>query len=378
VRYHAELVRWFSELLANLDEFSREQAPLLAEAQTLIDNLLDAIACDDSQDEVVKILAERAQYLSRHLDFGIESLQSELVAFKNKAITGRETLVSARSLGELRQIEKQDRPDFYLVAEHSAELIRQRLLGVDWFKEHKELARTLVELHEEWQDDLHNFEHTTRAHFMEKCAGESIDVKKAEDWFAEWRRERLLAEEHLLPLMRAGIERVVPVEIVIETVNLLKSAIREQLDIFFYNERIPLHQKLYFEPGGKLQERFVKESKLAEINNEFQKQLEELIFRIDGTEGRLFLVRWARDWYNSLVGDMLAFVEKDEFHERVARETLDGFRAMKRHTLEAFLQDMKAYAEAREEKYKEWNSLFFRMRSELAKREVNLKNQTVC
>jgi len=31
VRYHAELVRWFSELLTSLDDFSREQAPLLAE-----------------------------------------------------------------------------------------------------------------------------------------------------------------------------------------------------------------------------------------------------------------------------------------------------------------------------------------------------------
>lgn len=376
VRYHTELVRWFSELLASLDDFSREQAPLLAEAQTLIDSLRDTIDEDDGQDVGEKILTERAKYLSQHLDFGLESLQAELVAFKNEAMISRDTLTSARTLTDLRQIEKLDRPDFYLVAEHSAELIKLRLQGVDWFREHKELATILIELHQEWRSDLNTFEHTTYTHFMEKCAGESIDSEKCEAWFAEWRRERLLAEEHLLPMMRAGIERVVPVEIVVETVKLLKSSIRDQLGNFFYDKRIALHQKFAFEPGGELQERFEKESALAAINSEFQKQLEELIFKIDGTEGRLFLVRWAKDWYDSLVGDVLAFIDKDEFHERIARETLDGFRAMKRHTLEAFLQDVKAYAVAREEKDKEWNSLLFRMRSELAKKADKVKKST--
>ncbi|MBV5329311.1 MAG: hypothetical protein JZU65_17100 [Chlorobium sp.] len=373
VRYHAELVRWFSELLASLDDFSREQSPVLAEAQTLIDSLRDTIDEDDGQDAGEKILTERAQYLSKHLDFGLESLQAELVAFKNEAMTSRDTLTSARTLTDLRQIEKLERPDFYLVAEHSAELIKLRLQGVDWFREHKELATILIELHQEWRSDLHTFEHTTCTHFMEKCAGESIDSENGDAWFAEWRRGRLLAEEHLLPMMRAGIERVVPVEIVVETVKLLKSSIRDQLGNFFYDKRIALHQKFAFEPGGELQERFEKESALAAINSEFQKRLEELIFKIDGTEGRLFLVRWAKDWYDSLVGDVLAFIDKDEFHERIARETLDGFRAMKRHTLEAFLQDVKAYAVAREEKDKEWNSLLFRMRSDLAKKNGSAK-----
>lgn len=376
VRYHAELVRWFSELLTSLDDFSREQAPLLAEAQTLIDSLRDTIDEDDGQDAGEKILTERAQYLSQHLDFGLESLQAELVAFKNEAMISRDTLTSARTLTDLRQIEKQERPDFYLVAEHSAELIKLRLQGVDWFREHKDLATILIELHQEWRSDLHTFEHTTCTHFMEKCAGESIDSEKGEAWFAEWRRERLLAEEHLLPMMRSGIERIVPVEIVVETVKLLKSSIRDQLGRFFYDELIPLHIELSLKSASELQIRFEKEIKLTAINSEFQKQLEELIFKIDGTEGRLFLVRWAKDWYDSLVGDVLAFIDKDEFHERIARETLDGFRAMKRHTLEAFLQDVKAYAVAREEKDKEWNSLLFRMRSELAKKADKFKKST--
>lgn len=64
------------------------------------------------------------------------------------------------------------------------------------------------------------------------------------------------------------------------------------------------------------------------------------------------------------------------FRSTVARETLDGFRAMKRHTLEAFLQDVKAYAVAREEKDKEWNSLLFRMRSDLAKKADKVKKST--
>jgi len=65
---------------------------------------------------------------------------------------------------------------------------------------------------------------------------------------------------------------------------------------------------------------------------------------------------------------MLAFIEKDTLQEQIARDTLDEFRAMKRRNLEAFLMDTRSYAEARELIDKQWNSLIFRMRSDLVKK----------
>ena len=180
--------------------------------------------------------------------------------------------------------------------------------------------------------------------------------------------ERLLLEEHLLPLMKSGIEKVIPVEVVIQAVDVLKTAILDRLGRFFFDERIALHQKFAFEPGGVIQERFEKEAELTKINSEFQKKLEDLVFNVDASEGRLFLVRWAKDWYDSLIGDMLAFIEKDTLQEQIARDTLDEFRAMKRRNLEAFLMDTRSYAAARELIDKQWNSLVFRMRSDLVKK----------
>ena len=363
VQYYAETIRWFDNLLTNLDAFIHEHSDLLSEAQTLTNRLTVA-----HHDDEYPVLTERAEYLVRHLDFGVETLQSELIAFKNEAVAGRDVLANARNLASLREIEKQERPDFYLVAEHTADMVKRQLAGVDWFREHKELAATLIDLHETWRDDFHLFEHTTRDHFIKKCRDESIPEEQADGWFAEWRKERVLLEEHLLPLMKAGIDKVIPVEVVIEAVDVLKTAILDRLGRFFFDERIALHQKFAFEPGGVIQERFEKEAELTKINSEFQKKLEDLVFNVDASEGRLFLVRWAKDWYDSLIGDMLAFIEKDTLQEQIARDTLDEFRAMKRRNLEAFLMDTRSYAAARELIDKQWNSLVFRMRSDLVKK----------
>ena len=363
VQYYAETIRWFDNLLSNLDAFIHEHADLLSDAQTLTNRLTVA-----PHDDEYPVLTERAEYLVRHLDFGVETLQSELIAFKNEAVAGRDVLANARNLASLREIEKQERPDFYLVAEHTSDMVKRQLAGVDWFREHKALAATLIDLHETWRDDFHLFEHTTRDHFMKKCEDESIAEEQADGWFAEWRKERLLLEEHLLPLMKSGIEKVIPVEVMIAAVDVLKTAILDRLGRFFFDERIALHQKFAFEPGGVIQERFEKEAELTKINAEFQKKLEDLVFNVDASEGRLFLVRWAKDWYDSLIGDMLAFIEKDTLQEQIARDTLDEFRAMKRRNLEAFLMDARSYAEARELIDKQWNSLVFRMRSDLVKK----------
>jgi len=362
VRYNIEMVRWFSELLVNLDEFCREQAMLLADARSLTNRLRKNHVDNDDT-----IFTERGVYLAKHLDFGMESLQEALVSFKQEATANSDALMSARTLTELREFEKLELPDFNLVAAHSIELVKKRLQAIEWFQKNKILSDTIVSLHHEWRNDLHNFEYTTRTHFRDKCTKMSIETEKAEEWFAEWRRERILAEEHLLPLLTAGFERVIPIEIVIDAISLLKTSVRDQLGRFFYDERINLHIEKVTDNLSDLEEHVNANVRLTTINSNFQKQLEELIFKVQDTEGRLFLVRWAKNWYDSLVGDILTYIEKDELCEQIARETLDGFRDIKRHTMEAFLLDVKSYADARAEKDKEWKLLLFKMKNELGK-----------
>jgi hypothetical protein len=362
VQYYDESIRWFDSLLTNLDAFILEHADLLSEAQTLTNRLIVA-----HHDDEYLVLTERAEYLTRHLDFGVETLQSKLIAFKNEAVAGRDRLADAQDLASLREIEKLEQPDFYLVAEHTSGMVKRQLVGVDWFREHKELAATLIELHEAWRKDFHEFEHTTREHFIQKCKDKSIE-ELADGWFAEWRKERLLLEEHILPLMKAGIEKVIPVEVVIDAVEVLRTNIRDQLAKFFFDKRIAIHFKLVLEPRGELQERLLKDAELAKINAQFQKALEELLFSIASSEGRLFLVSWAKDWYDVLIGEILAFIELDTLQEQIARNTLDEFRAMKRRNLESFQADARSNAEAREQKFEQLNELIGRIHADLVRK----------
>lgn len=371
IQYYAESIRWFDSLLTNLDTFIHEHADLLAEAQTLNNRLTVA-----HHDDEYPVLTERAEYLACHLDFGVETMQSELIAFKNEVVAGRDTLAHARNLTALREIEKLERPDFYLVAEHTASMVKRQLASVDWFRENKELAATLIDLHEAWRDEFHLFEHTTRDHFMQKCKDESIDVELADGWFAEWRKERLLLEEHLLPLMKAGIEKVVPVEVVISAVNVLKTGIRDQLEKFFKEERV----ELYNEPecrqtNGALLERLKRDNRLAHINFEFQKSLEDLIFSVETTEGRLLLVEWAKEWYDTPITSVLVYIEKNTLQEESAQLILDEFRTMKVRNFKTFLADARSYAEARRKIENKWNSLMRRMEDDLKKKKNGNKQK---
>ena len=364
VQYYAETIRWFDNLLTNLDAFIREHADLLSEAQTLNNRLTVA-----HHDDEYPVLTERAVYLAHHLNFGVETTQSELIAFKNEVVAGRDILANARNLTALREIEKLERPDFYLVAEHTVGMVKRQLTGIDWFREHKELAATLIDLHEAWRDEFHLFEHTTRDFFKKKCKDESIDAELTDGWFAEWRKERLLLEEHLLPLMKAGIDKSIPVEVVIAAVDILKTGIRDQLEKFFKEERV----ELYNEPecrqaNGALLERLKRDNRLAHINFEFQKSLEELIFRVETTEGRQFLVEWAKEWYDTPITSVLVYIEKDTLQEESAQMILDEFRSMKSRNFSTFLADARSYTEARRKIENKWNSLLRRMEDDLKKK----------
>jgi len=361
VLYVTESIRWFDGLLALLSTLSNKHRVQISAAQKLTGNLLAAGEHDDQQ-----VLIDRTEYLIKHLNLGMDVLQNDLLALKYEIVALNDTLYTAKSLDALCDLESSRRPDFSLIAEHSFAMVKRYLQQLDWFLEHQKAISSLVTLHNEWRADFHSFEHTTHAHFMEKCRHKKIPKQISEAWFTEWQHERLSIESHLLALMKAAIDdKVIPVESAIKAATLLKLNLCDKFHDFFSDGRIDLHIKFALQPGYELLERFEKDAELSRINAGFQKALEDLIFKIDSIEGRLFLTRWAKDWYDALIGDVIAYIERGALLERVAKATLEEFRAMKQRNLEAFLIDAKSYAEAREQKNSEFNELMYRMKQDL-------------
>lgn len=361
VQYVAESIRWFDGLLVLLATISSKHRSQISAAQKLTSDLLSSGEHDDQL-----VLINRTGYLVQHLNFGMDVLQTDLLALKHEVLSWNEALYAAKSLEALCELESRRRPDFSLVAEHSFAMVKRYLQRLDWFLENQKPVSLLIALHNEWRDDFHAFEHASYDHFMEKCRHKKIHKQVAETWFTEWQQERLVIEEHLLALMKAAIDdKVIPVELAIKAATVLKVNLCDKLNDFFDDWMMELHIKIDLKPGYELMERFEKDVELALINAGFQEALENLIFKIDSIEGRLFLTRWAKDWYDALIGDVLAYVEQGSLLELVAKTTLDGFRIIKQRNLEAFLVDAKSYAEARVQKDNEFNELMYRMKQDL-------------
>lgn len=363
IQYYDDAVRWYGALLADLDEFSLAHSELLFEAMTLKTRI-----ASNRDAKVIEVLGSRTDYLVNRLDFGLEELQSSLIVFKEEAEQRRGDLARARSLSELRAVEKVERPDFFLLAEQSAELVKAQLDRVEWFQENKEAVTGFVVLHEEWVRRHHEFEHTTFEHFLEQCQEQAVDREVGEAWCAEWAKERRVAEERLLPLLKASLEGVISTDVAMDVAHKMEGRVHEQFGRLCIEQRIPIFQSFAGEPGGELLERLKIETELAKIDADFQKALEESIFSIPDTAGRLFLVRWAEGWFDSVVGRVIAFIEQGSIGEEVAKETLEEFRELKKKNLEAFLLDAKLYAGAREKIATEYNSLIFRLKTGLAKK----------
>ena len=124
------------------------------------------------------------------------------------------------------------------------------------------------------------------------------------------------------------------------------------------------HQKFAFQTGGDLQEKFEVESELYKITAAFQKNLQEIIFSLEKSADRIFLLKWANCLLDIQIDVILDFV-KDKQLSKISQTVLLEFADLKRKNYESFITDAKAYSEERTNREKQYNSLIFKMRKEL-------------
>lgn len=144
---------------------------------------------------------------------------------------------------------------------------------------------------------------------------------------------------------------------------------KKSADKFFLEERKGIYQKFAFAPGGKLQEKFEAESMLYKCALKFQSDLQRIIFSCTSPADRIFILNWADSLLDIHIDEILTFVA-DKGLDKISGEILDDFAKLKQKNYDVFLSDAKAYGEELSRREKQYNSLMFRMRSDLAKGEV--------
>ena len=196
-QYTHSAKRWLGYLLAQLDDWSRENQSLLDCAHRINSQLTQKLPLGkDLTDDEKTMLQQRRLALQTRLNFNLEPLRAALIRFNGQL----ETLEK-----DLHQLNRADdsRPPLELLAEHTATLCTETLKGLEWLGERQEFVRHLVAAENERAEQYAVFVDKFQPDLYTQAADNSIDRPEVEVWFGEWRRERRQMEAQWLPLWKS-------------------------------------------------------------------------------------------------------------------------------------------------------------------------------
>jgi len=372
-QYAQALQRWSSQLLNKIDEFARNHHELIQAATALHKSLDHKLKIDrfehvgDSQ----QVLTQRDGYLKNALRFNLDTVRSKLINAKNQAITLQnqlnESALHPDLLADLAAIQQAPRPTFAFIAEYTAQIVLKEVQQLEWLEAHQAGLQKLVDLHLKGLEDFNVFTSTDQDDFKRAAKHEEIDAEVAQGWFEDWAKQRLVIEQQILPLYELVFNQQCALDTVNELLEILQTY-RLTVDQFYKNECYAIHQDCALDMKGQFEEGYKRRLALFKLCNQFQAQLEELLFALPEVALRVELLRWSEVITQQhfvvirvSTDSQLALHQDSETWQKISQE----FRKLQERSLETFIQDVKYFNQARQEREKEFNSLVFRMRKAL-------------
>ena len=369
IKYFEAVLNITDELLNVLHEYETTHKKTISESLNITLKLRSKyIAIPQLTPEENSLLAERQKFLLQRLNLGTDEVKAQILSVKAQAeeLSARldEINHSGNFIEGLAELEAKPRASFELIVENLARMIRDAQKKVEFFTEHKDLVASVVNSQAAWTDSYKAFKTSLRDELSAACREDSVDEEIFSAWYEDWQKKRFAIEERFLPLVEFALKG-----------NLLDSLdgvlkilgdYRDSVDKFYLHERKNIYQKFAFTAGGDLQEKFETESELYKLSEKLQRDLQEIIFSLNKTEERIFLLRWAEPLLNISIDEISNFIRDKEL-DAISEEVLTQFAELRRQNFTAYIADSKSYGEAVQRREKEFNALIFRMRKELHK-----------
>lgn len=382
IKYYQAVQQWTCELIDKLDAYEERKEAVIRDFN-LIGLKLSKKYEKNSKltDEENVLLAERQRYLSNKLSLGMHNIKSKILAVKKQADDLEQRIDEIddgeNSIHELALLEKEERASFEFLAENTGKIIKNALLKIEYFENNRQLVMNIVDIWEKWSEDYRVFKTTYFEDLKSACEEDSIEEKIWAKWYQDWQNIRLKIEQKVQPVLERSLKEPMPTitETEVSVPDLLIKALdeyKERVDKFYRDERMGIYQKFVFQAGGDLQEKFESESELYKCTTAFQNDLQDIIFNCAKAEDRIFILRWANSLLDIQIDEILDFVA-DKDLQKISRDILNEFAALKQKNFDTYLNDAKAYGEEKSRREKEYNSLIFKMRKDLMKQIKSLR-----
>lgn len=366
-QYSLAAQQWLNYLLNQIDDWANRHQHLLAHALELNNKLAKKQATSfNLTDNEKQFLNTRHQQLQQALNMGLDGLRAALIDLLQQAQHLELQLKNTTSLTALAELERQARPTFALLAEHSATLCTQTLKKLEWLEQSLEFVQEIVKSEQQTTESYLILVDKNQQDLLQQGIDNSVEAEQITAWFSEWRQERLLMLQQWQPLIEAGLQGVISEQTVLDTLQCMQHY-QQQLDAFYLQKRLGIHTTYAFFPNGHRQEKLEKEQELIKLNHQFMQQLEKVIFSTSHTAQKIWLVRFSEVWQQSMVQEIIGFLEKEQLIDRsdIVQIMSEELRQLQQQSFASVLQDAKDYSQALAQREKDTSTLIFKMRKAL-------------
>lgn len=368
-QYSQASQHWIGNLLNCIDEWENEHLDLVKNTVELNQELDKKLSVSiNVTTEEKQLLEEQLKHLKKRLDLGLTPLRSNLINLLSESHKITLDLEQTDTLLGLAQLEKQVRPSFELLTEHTATLCTKTLKEMEWLNGSLDFVKIVVTVLRNSAEDYLILVDKYQQDLVQIGLDNSIETEEITKWFAEWRSERLSLLKQIQPLLDAGLNKVIDEQTVIDVLPCI-AQYQTELDQFYLQKRLGIHTTYAFQPNGHRQEKLEKEQELTKLVHQFMQQLEKVIFNTKTTAQKIWLIRFSEVWQQGIVNEITDFLAKEQLIERddVVQIMSEELRKVQQQNLTACLQDAQSYSEALAQREKDVNTLIFKMRKALMK-----------
>lgn len=368
-QYSQASQQWICNLLNNLDVWENEHLDLVKNTVELNQELDKKLPVSiNVTTEEKQLLESQLQQIKKRLDLGLTPLRSNLINLFSESQQISSNLEQTNTLFGLAQLEQQVRPSFELLAEHTAILCTKTLKEMEWLDGSLDFVKTIVSVLRKSVEDYLILVDKYQQDLVQIGLDNSIEIEEITKWFAEWRSERLSLLKQILPLLDAGLNKVIDENTVLDVLPCIEQY-RTELDQFYLQKRLGIHTTYAFQPNGHRQEKLEKEQEHTKLVHQFMQQLEKVIFNTKTTAQKIWLIRFSEVWQQGVVNEITDFLAKEQLIERddVVQIMSEELRKVQQQNLATCLQDAQSYSEALAQREKDVNTLIFKMRKALMK-----------
>ena len=155
-----------------------------------------------------KIFDSQKSSLERLFSVNLKEVRRKLLTYKNNAVEIEKELelsdINDNPLECLEELEKQSRPKFEFITEHTAQIIKDALLKVEVFDNNKDFVKTIISVFERWFDEFQSIINIDTEEPRKK-----VSVNKhrnSGNYFKIWIESFFNAEKILIPLCERYIK----------------------------------------------------------------------------------------------------------------------------------------------------------------------------